>query len=120
MFAALLGCFLWGPETVQPLQAEGRKVVQCKDFKEGSEVTLKGKVLGREKRPEGVADSNLALRVSTADYGEINVVYSTFRLCHNEVGASVREGDRIEVHGKAIGKHRITVCLSRKYYIKKL
>jgi len=96
--------------------------VMTKDqaLKEGSEVTLAGKVLGREKRPEGMADGEFALRVSTADYGVVNVVYSSFRLCHNEVGASAKEGDRIEVYGKVTGKDRITVCLSKSYYIKKL
>ena len=96
--------------------------VMTKDqaLKEGSEVTLAGKVLGREKRPEGMADGEFALRVSTTDYGVVNVVYSSFRLCHNEVGASAKEGDRIEVYGKVTGKDRITVCLSKSYYIKKL
>jgi hypothetical protein len=89
-------------------------------LKEGQEVTIRGKVLGREKRPEGVADSDLALRVSTEKYNVVNVVYSAFRLCHNEVGASVKKGDRVEVYGKIIGKNRITVCLSKSYYIKRL
>jgi hypothetical protein len=89
-------------------------------LKAGSEVTIEGKVLGREKRPEGVSDGESALRVETSDYGVVNVVYSSFRLCHNEVGASAKEGDRIEVFGKATGKDRITVCLSKSYYIKKL
>ena len=89
-------------------------------LKEGSEVTIAGKVLGREKPREGVSDGEFALRVSTADYGVVNVVYSSFRLCHNEVGASAKEGDRIEVYGKVTGKDRITVCLSKSYYIKKL
>lgn len=50
----------------------------------------------------------------------VNVVYSSFRLCHNAVGTSLTEGDRIEVYGKVITKGRITVCLSKAYYIKKL
>jgi hypothetical protein len=95
-------------------------VAEDQGLKEGSEVTIKGKVLGREKRPEGVADGEFALRVETAGYGVVNVVYSSFRLCHNEVGASAKEGDRIEVFGKVTGKDRITVCLSKSYYIKKL
>lgn len=115
IFAGLLGCVVLGPETVKPLPSEsGEAVVQGQVLNEGCEVTIKGKVLGREPRPEGVADSDLALRVSAADYGVVNVVYSAFRLCHSEVGASIREGDRIEVHGKVIGKYRITVCLFKK------
>lgn len=94
--------------------------VQDQALKEGSEVTIEGKVLGREKRPEGVSDGEFAIRVSTADYGVVNVVYSSFRLCHNEVGAAAKEGDRVEVFGKVTGKDRVTVCLSKSYYIKKL
>ena len=97
-----------------------RVMAEDQALKEGSEVTITGKVLGREKRPEGVADGEFALRVSTADYGIVNVVYSSFRLCHNEAGAAAKEGDRVEVYGKVTGKDRITVCLSKSYYIKKL
>lgn len=50
----------------------------------------------------------------------VNVVDSAFRLCHNEVGASVKAGDKIEVFGKAISKDKITVCFSKTYYNKKL
>ena len=121
VFAGLLASVVLTSGAVNSFPSEsGEVVVQGKVLKEGCEVTIAGKVLGREKRPEGVADSDLALRVSTADYGVVNVVYSAFRLCHNEVGAAVKEGDRIEVHGKVIGKDRITVCLSKDYYIKKL
>jgi len=95
-------------------------VAEKQALKKGSEVTIQGKVLGREKRPEGMADGEFALRVSTADSGVVNVVYSSFRLCHNEVGASAKEGDRVEVFGKVTGKDRVTVCLSKSYYIKKL
>jgi hypothetical protein len=108
-------------EAIKQLSPESGKVVaEDQALKEGCEVTIEGKVLGREKRPEGVADGEFALRVSTADYGVVNVVYSSFRLCHNEVGASAKEGDRVEVFGKVTGKDRITVCLSKTYYIKKL
>ena len=93
---------------------------QDQALKAGSEVTVEGKVLGREKRPEGESDGELALRVETTDYGVVNVVYSSFRLCHNQAGAAAKEGDRIEVFGKVTGKNRITVCLSKSYYIKKL
>jgi hypothetical protein len=95
-------------------------VAEDQALKEGSEITIQGEVLGREKRPEGVADGEFALRVATADHGVVNVVYSSFRLCHNEVGAAAKEGDRIEVFGKVTRKDRITVCLSKSYYIKKL
>lgn len=95
-------------------------MVQSKVLKEGCEVTIVGKVLGRVPRPEDVADGDQALRVSTEDYDEVNVVYSSFRLCHNEVGASMKEGDRIQVYGLVIGEKRITVCLSEDYSIKKL
>lgn len=87
---------------------------------EGSEVTIQGKVTGRVERPEGLKDQNFALKVSTADYGMVNVVYSAFRLCHNRVGASLKAGDRIEVYGKVISKSKITVCLSKNHYIKKM
>lgn len=97
-----------------------KTVTEDQALKEGSEVTIQGEVLGREKRPEGVADGESALRVDTADHGVVNVVYSSFRLCHNETGAAAKEGDRIEVFGKVIRKDRITVCLSKSYYIKKL
>ena len=107
-------------QAVFSLPGQCGNAARDKRLKEGSEITIKGKVLGREKRPEGVADSNLALRVSTAKYGVVNVVYSAFRLCHNEVGATIKAGDRIEVRGQVIGKDRITVCLSKTYYIKKL
>ena len=76
--------------------------------------------MGRVERPAGLKDGDRVLKVSTADYGMVNVVYSSFRLCHNAVGTSVKEGDRIEVYGKVITKSRITVCLSKDYYIKKL
>jgi len=89
-------------------------------LKVGSEVTIKGEVLGREKRREGLADGEFALRVSTADYGVVNVVYSSFRLCRNEVGAAAQEGDQLEVFGKVTNKDRVTVCTSKAYYIKKL
>ena len=89
-------------------------------LKVGSEVTIKGEVLGREKRREGLADGESALRVSTPDYGVVNVVYSSFRLCRNEVGAAAQEGDRLEVFGKVTNKDRVTVCTSKTYYIKKL
>jgi hypothetical protein len=95
-------------------------VAEDQALKAGSEVTVEGKVLGREKRAEGESDGELALRVETTDYGVVNVVYSSFRLCHNQVGAAAKEGDRIEVFGKVTGKDRITVCLSKTYYIKKL
>jgi hypothetical protein len=121
IFVGLLSCVVVSSGTVNSFPSEiGEVVVQGKLLKEGCEVTIEGKVLGREKRPEGVADGDFALSVSTADYGVVNVVYSAFRLCHNEVGAAVKEGDRIEVYGKVIGKDRITVCLSKTYYIKKL
>jgi hypothetical protein len=97
-----------------------KTVIEDQILKEGSEVTIRGEVLGREKRPEGVADGELALRVATADHGVVNVVYSSFRLCHNEIGATAKEGDRIEVFGKVTRKDRITVCLSKSYYIKKV
>jgi hypothetical protein len=121
VFAALAAFVVFASGAVNSSPGEsGAGVVQHKALKEGCEVTLVGEVLGREKRPEGVYDSDLALRVSTADYGSVNVVYSAFRLCHNEVGAAVKEGDRVEVHGKVIGRDRITVCSSKDYYIKKL
>jgi len=107
-------------QVVVSLPGQCGNAARDKRLPEGREITIKGKVLGREKRPEGVADSNLALRVSTANYGVVNVVYSAFRLCHNEVGATIKTGDRIEVRGQVIGKDRITVCLSKTYYIKKL
>jgi len=94
--------------------------VEDQALKAGSEVTIEGKVLGREKRAEGESDGESALRVETTDYGVVNVVYSSFRLCHNQVGAAAKEGDRIEVFGKVTRKDRITVCLSKTYYIKKL
>jgi hypothetical protein len=87
---------------------------------EGSEVTIQGKVMGRVERPEGLKDQNFALKVLTADYGMVSVVYSAFRLCHNEVGASLKAGDKVEVYGKVISKNKITVCLSKTHYIKKL
>ena len=93
---------------------------QGRSLTEGCEITIRGSVMGREERPENLQDGDFALKLSTADYGVIKVVYSAFRLCHNEVGANVKEGDRIEVYGKVISKNRITVCLSKKYYIKKL
>jgi hypothetical protein len=95
-------------------------VAEDQALKVGSEVTVEGKVLGREKRGEGESDGELALRVETTAYGVVNVVYSSFRLCHNQVGAAAKEGDRIEVFGKVTGKDRITVCLSKFHYIKKL
>ena len=101
-------------------RASARTAAEDQALKEGSEITLQGEVLGREKRPEGLADGESALRVSTTDYGMVNVVYSSFRLCHNEVGAAAKEGDRIEVFGKVIRKDRLNVCLSKSYYIKKL
>ena len=87
---------------------------------EGCEVTIEGKVTGRVERPKGQTDGEFAVKVLTADYGTVNVVYSAFRLCHNEVGASLKAGNRIEVYGKVISKNKITVCLSKDYYIKKL
>lgn len=87
---------------------------------EGCEVTIQGEVKGRVERPANLKDGDRVLKVSTADYGMVNVVYSSFRLCHNAVGTSVKEGDQIEVYGKVITKNRITVCLSKDYYIKKL
>lgn len=121
IFGGLLGCFVLSPVTVRSLPCESEKaVVQRKALKEGCEVTIEGRVLGREPRPEGVADGDLALRVATEDYGEVNVVYSSFRLCHNEVGASMKVGDRIQVYGKVVSEKRITVCLSKDYYLKKL
>ncbi len=121
VFAGVLASVVLTSGVVNSFSSEsGEVVVQGKVLKDGCEVTIAGKVLGREKRPEGVADGDFALRVSTADYGVINVVYSAFRLCHNEAGAAAKEGDRIEVYGKVIGKDRITVCLSKDYYIKKL
>ena len=111
----------FGSGTIKDFSPESVEVMaEDQALKEGSEVTITGKVLGREKRPEGVADGEFALRVSTTDYGIVNVVYSSFRLCHNEVGASAKEGDRLEVYGKVTGKDRITVCPSKSYYIKKL
>lgn len=104
-------------------QAEKPGRTTCQETKvltEGSEVTIQGKVTGRVERPEGLKDQNFALKVSTADYGIVQVVYSAFRLCHNEVGASVKAGERIEVYGKVISKNKITVCLSKNHYIKKL
>jgi hypothetical protein len=121
IFAGLLACVLLTSGRVKSVPTEsGKVVVQRKVLQEGCEVTIEGKVLGREKRPEGVADGDFALRVSTAEYGVVNVVYSSFRICHNEVGAAVKEGERIKVYGKVTGKDRITVCLSKNYYIKKL
>lgn len=121
IFVGLLFCVVASSGTVKSFRSEtGAVMVQRKILKEGCEVTIEGKVLGREKRPEGEADGDFALSVSTADYGVVNIVYSAFRLCHNEVGAAAKEGDRIEVHGKVIGKDRITVCVSKTYYIKKL
>ena len=95
-------------------------MVKNKVLKEDCDVTIVGRVRGREPRPEGEADGDQALRVSTEDYGEVNVVYSSFRLCHNEVGASMKVGDRIQVYGKVVSEKRITVCLSKDYYLKKL
>lgn len=110
-----------GSGPIKHFPPESVKIVaEDQALKEGSEVTIEGKVLGREKRPEGMADGEFAIRVSTADYGVVNVVYSSFRLCRNEVGASAKEGDRVEVFGKVTGKDRVTVCLSKSYYIKKL
>ena len=105
-------------ERFQPKRV--KSVAEDQALKVGSEVTIEGEVLGREKRPEGVSDGEFALRVSTADHGVVNVVFSSFRLCHNEVGASAKEGDRVEVFGKVIRKDRVNVCLSKTYYIKKL
>ncbi len=120
--AGLLACLVLASGPFRSVSlASGRVVViEDKVLQVGCEVTIAGEVLGREKRPEGLADGESALRVSTADYGVVNVVYSSFRLCHNEVGAAAKEGDKIEVHGKVTGKNRITVCLSKSYYIKKL
>ncbi len=121
IIAALSVGMVFGSGNIKDFSPESVRVMaEDQALKEGSEVTIAGKVLGREKRPEGVADGEFALRVSTADYGVVNVVYSSFRLCHNEVGASAKEGDRVEVYGKVTGKDRITVCLSKSYYIKKL
>ncbi len=121
IIAALSVGMVFGSGDIKDFSPESVRVMaEDQALKEGSEVTIAGKVLGREKRPEGVADGESALRVSTADYGVVNVVYSSFRLCHNEVGASAKEGDRVEVYGKVTGKDRITVCLSKSYYIKKL
>src|SRR5215207_6754869 len=80
-------------------KASNKVMVEDRVLKEGSEVTIEGGVLGREPRPEGLADADLALQVATADYGTVKVVYSAFRLCHNDVGADVKEGDRVEVYG---------------------
>ena len=110
-----------GSGAIERFQPERvKRVAEDQALKVGSEVTIEGKVLGREKRPEGVSDGEFALRVSTADHGVVNVVFSSFRLCHNEVGASAKEGDRVEVFGKVIRKDRVNVCLSKTYYIKKL
>lgn len=120
VLAGVLAPVVLTPKAVVSFPGPDGNAAQDKRLEQGREITIKGKVLGREKRPEGVADSPLALRVLTVKYGVINVVYSAFRLCHNELGATVKTGDRIEVHGKVIGKDRITVCLSKTYYIKKL
>ncbi len=104
----------------EPLSAAWTRGQERSGLTEGCEVTIEGKVTGRVERSEGVTDGEFALKVSTADYGTVNVVYSAFRLCHNEVGASLKAGDRIEVYGKVISKDKITVCLSKHYYIKKL
>lgn len=111
------GCFVSQTEALSlaPTRGQERSVLT-----EGSEVTIQGKVTGRVERPEGLKDQEFALKVSTAAYGEIKVVYSAFRLCHNEVGPSLKAGDRIEVYGKVISKSKITVCLSKNHYIKKL
>ena len=111
------GCF------VSQAEKSNRGRADCQETRvltEGSEVTIQGKVTGRVERPEDLKDQNFALKVSTADYGIVQVVYSAFRLCHNEVGASVNAGDRIEVYGKVISKGKLTVCLSKNHYIKKL
>ncbi len=112
---------LYGSRAIQRFQPERvKRVAEDQTLKVGSEVTIEGEVLGREKRPEGVSDGEHALRVATANYGVVNVVFSSFRLCHNEVGASAKEGDRVEVFAKVIRKDRVNVCLSKSYYIKKL
>jgi hypothetical protein len=121
IIAILTAGVLYGSEAIERFQpARVNRVAEDQALKVGAEVTIEGEVLGREKRPEGVSDGEFALRVSTAHHGVVNVVFSSFRLCHNEVGASAKEGDRLEVFGKVIRIDRVNVCLSKTYYIKKL
>ncbi|MGI8918453.1 MAG: hypothetical protein ACR2H6_07605 [Pyrinomonadaceae bacterium] len=118
--AALLtaiGCFVTQPEAVSLASTADQKPSV---LTEGCESIIQGKVKGRVERPEDLNDGEFALKVSTADYGMVTVVYSAFRLCHNDVGASLKAGDKIEVYGKVISKNKITVCLSKNHYIKKL
>jgi len=108
------------PPADTPPGGGAERAVQAKDLEIGSEVTIRGEVLGREPKREGLHDGESALQVATNEYGTVSVVYSSFRLCHNDVGAGVKTGERIEAFGKAVNKKRITVCLSPSYYIKRL
>ena len=117
LLVAAFGCFVTQTEALRLASTGGQ---ERSVLTEGCESIIQGKVKGRAERPEGLNDGEFALKVSTADYGMVTVVYSAFRLCHNDVGASLKAGDKIEVYGKVISKNKITVCLSKNYYIKKL